>query len=89
MINITTPKNTKNPHFLRYELKQNLKSIISKPITNKNDGRIATISAKSIGKLNSTKVAEKSIKNGFSEAQHFEATKHIKELYEKSTLKTE
>ena len=87
MINIATPKNAKNSHLLRYELKQNLKSIISKPITNKNDGRIAVISAKSMGKLNSTKVADKSIKNGFSEAQHFEAAKHIKELYENSTLK--
>ena len=84
---ISTPQESKSAHLLRYELKQILKPITAKPIINKNDGRVAIISSKSIGKFNSAKAADESIKNGFSEAQHFEVAKHIKSLYEKAIFK--
>ncbi|MGX2973417.1 LPD3 domain-containing protein, partial [Helicobacter sp. T3_23-1059] len=48
---------------------------------------VAMISTKSIGKLNSEKATSESVKNGFSENQHFETAKNIKTLYENATLK--
>ena len=86
-LEISTPQKAKKPYLLRQELKRTLKPIIAKPIINKNDGRTAIISSKSIGKLSSSKAAYESIKNGFSEAQHFEAAKHIKTLYEHANFK--
>ncbi|MGX3046150.1 LPD3 domain-containing protein [Helicobacter sp. T3_23-1056] len=84
---ISTPKEAKNTHILRYELQKALKPIIAKPITNKNDGRVAILNKDGHKKIQSTKAISKSIENGFSEKQHFEVAKCLKELYENARLR--
>ena len=69
---------------LRFELKMALKPILNKNIVNKNDGCIARISGVGIDKISSDKALTKSISNGFTEAEHFVAGKHIKEIFENS-----
>ena len=86
-LQITMPKETKSPFHLRQDLFNALKPVFNKPLTNKNDGRIAYISSKKLGKINSGKAANESVKNGFTEIQHFETAKHLKELYENATLR--
>lgn len=79
----TTPKET-SAYLLRKTLRDDLKPYVENhtPIINKTDGRVAFITQKGLGKLSSSKASEKSIQNGFSEAQHFEVVKNLKELYE-------
>lgn len=87
IIQIAKPKETKTPFEMRKDLFNALKPVFNKPLTNKNDGRIAFISSKKVGKLGSKDALNTSEKNGFSEAQHFEVAKHLKELYENAHLR--
>lgn len=72
---------------LRQELRQKLKSIINKPITNKNDGRVAYLPNKNINKIYSDKALQKSLNNGFTQDEHIKTAEHLKELYENSIFK--
>ena len=73
-------------HTLREELKSTLKPIVNAPITNQNDRRVAILSNKAIAKIYSTTSIQKSVKNGFTQEEHFAAAQNIKELYENSKL---
>ncbi|MDL0102545.1 LPD23 domain-containing protein, partial [Campylobacter felis] len=76
-----------NTHTLREQTKKFLSALVGKNITNQNDGRIASISRKNIAKMTSDKAIAKSVNNGFSEAEHFEAVGDIENLYQKAILK--
>ena len=88
-IKITTPKEQKSTYQLREDLYDTLskQGVLGKPITNKNDGRVAVVSRKKVGKLASTDAILESEKHNFNEAQHFEAAKHIEELYKNARLR--
>ena len=86
-LQIITPKETKQPLALRKELHKTLKPIFNKPLTNKHDGRVAYISSKKVGKIASKDAINTSLKNGFTQEQHFQAAKHLKELYENAYLR--
>ena len=72
---------------LRAELATTLEPLIGKDIVNANDGRIAQISKKNIAKMGSDAAIQKSVNNGFSPEQHFEASKQVDSLFEKATFK--
>lgn len=86
-LEITSPKEPRNPHFMRQDLLNTLKPFASKPLVNKHDGRVAYISEKKIGKFGSGTALDVSKRNGFSEAQHFEVAKHLPELYQNAHLR--
>ena len=69
---------------LRNNAKNILNGLLNQKITNKNDGRVAIISAQGRDKILSSEACKKSINNGFSKEAHFSASEHIKELYENS-----
>ena len=75
-------------HTLREELKTILKPIVNMPITNQNDKRVAVLSNKAIAKMYSTTSIQKSVKNGFTQEEHFVAAQNIKELFENAKLQT-
>ncbi|WP_190317915.1 MULTISPECIES: hypothetical protein, partial [unclassified Campylobacter] len=87
-INLNT-KNEQSLYILRKELKESLMSLKNKLITNKNNNLKALITNSTIGKISSTKAIEKSLKNGFSEIEHFRTGKHLKELFENAILISE
>lgn len=86
-LKLSTPKDDKSLFYRRNDLKKSLKPFASKPLINKNDGRVAYISIKKIDKFGSDAALKTSKDNGFSEAAHFEATKHLPELYENAKLR--
>ena len=69
---------------LREELQIELKPLINKKFTNKNSGIDSNFSSSSIGKLGSDKAINKSVVNGYTAHEHFEAARQIKQLYEAS-----
>ena len=71
----------------REKTKEVLAPIINRPITNKNDGRVAQVSRKNVEKMTSDKSIAKSVDNGFSEAEHFNAVRDIEKLYQNAVLK--
>lgn len=75
-------------HTLREELKTILKPIVNLPITNQNDKRVAVLSNKAIAKMYSTTSIQKSVKNGFTQEEHFVAAQNIKKLFENAKLQT-
>lgn len=69
---------------LRKKLQLKLKPFVNTKFTNKKSGINANFSSRSIGKLGSDKAVNKSVLNGFSSKDHFEAAMQIKSLYEAS-----
>lgn len=84
IINIKTSGENKPIRALRDELKESLAPLLNQNITNKNTGETAFITNKSIQKMRSEKAIKKSLDNGFTRNEHFEAVKNIKELFENS-----
>ena len=72
---------------LRESTKQMLHNIAGKNITNAHDGRIAQVSKKNIGKMVSDKAIAKSVANGFSAMEHFNAVNDIESLYKNAIFK--
>lgn len=72
---------------MREELATTLQPIVGKDITNQSTGISAQVSQTSIAKMSSDKAVQKSLDNGFSAEQHFQAAKDIQNLYEKALLK--
>ena len=87
MLEIIMSKENKNTQTLRQEVEKILKPISMKPIVNKHDNRIAILNKDGRRKIQSSKAINKSVANGFSETQHFEVAKHLKELYENAKLR--
>ena len=84
----TTLNKDKTAFELRPETLKALEKISNKPITNKNDGRVAYISRKGREKMTSDEAVLKSTKNkDFTAAQHMEIVKHIQKLYENAHLR--
>lgn len=69
---------------LRKQLQIKLQSLVNTKLTNKNNLIDANFTSRSIGKLGSDKAINKSVLNGFSTQEHFEAAFQIKQLYEMS-----
>ena len=76
-----------NHHAQREQTKAILESLINKPITNQNDGRVAQISRKNIAKMTSDKAVTKSVANGFEPAEHFKAVQEVDKLYQNAVFK--
>lgn len=72
---------------LRESTKQTLHNIAGKNITNAHDGRIAQVSKKNISKMVSDKAIAKSVANGFSAMEHFNAVNDIESLYKNAIFK--
>ncbi len=68
----------------RKQLQIKLQPLINTKLTNKNSLIDANFNSRSIGKLGSDKAINKSVLNGFSTQEHFEAAFQIKQLYEMS-----
>lgn len=69
---------------LRKQLQINLQSLVNTKLTNIITLIDANFTSRSIGKLGSDKAINKSVLNGFSTKEHFEAAFQIKQLYEMS-----
>ncbi len=69
---------------LRKQLQEKLHPLINTKLTNKGSQIDANFTSRSIGKLGSDKAINKSVLNGFSTQEHFEAACQIKQFYEKS-----
>ena len=76
-----------NHYAQREQTKAILEPLINKPITNQNDGRVAQISRKNIAKMTSDKAVAKSVSNGFSETEHFNAVQEVDKLYQRAMFK--
>ncbi|WP_096027411.1 hypothetical protein [Campylobacter lanienae] len=80
------------PKELYGKFRNNVKNILNKligiDITNKNDGRIAQVSKTNISKMISDKAIQKSLNNGFSAKEHFEAVESVEELYKNAIYKS-
>ncbi len=76
----------KNAWIARQVFEEKINPLRSIPFINRETGIAAQISKKGVGKLVSDEALRKSIANGYTEQQHFEAASNIKELYENATL---
>lgn len=72
---------------LRASLKEALKDVLNKDITNKQTGMTGKIAVNEMNKISSSKAVEKSKANGFSRDEHFEAAKHIESLFGSANLR--
>ncbi|MDY3113753.1 MAG: hypothetical protein SOW25_05445, partial [Helicobacter sp.] len=72
---------------LRSETKNNLEKLLNKDIINAHDGRVAQVTRKNIAKMTSDKAIEKSVKNGFTQEEHFKAVNNIEALFQNATFK--
>ncbi|WP_194145520.1 hypothetical protein, partial [Helicobacter apodemus] len=72
---------------LRESAKQTLSSIVGENIINIHDGRIAQVSKRNIGKMVSDKAIAKSVANGFTAMEHFNAVNDIETLYKNAIFK--
>ena len=72
---------------LRANLKEAIKDILNKDITNKETGMVARISRTGVNKISSQKALNKSLNNGYTKEEHYKAGEHIKELFEKGSLR--
>lgn len=70
----------------RKEIKEHLESVRGKDLVNKATGIKAILSSEGIGKMTSGPAIKKSVDNGFTGDQHFEAVKRIKELFNEAKL---
>ena len=73
---------------LRRQLNEILDTLINQEFINKQTGLVATIKKDDINKISSKEAYEKSERNSYSVAEHFEVAKDITNLYESATLKT-
>jgi len=70
----------------RKELKAELQSSMHKELPNKATGITAQLAMEGFNKMTSGVAIKKSVDNGFSGDQHFEAVRRIAELFEKAKL---
>lgn len=70
----------------RAEIKQELKPILHTDIKNTATGINAKIAMEGLNKMTSGPAIKKSVDNGFTGSQHFEAVKKIVDLYKKARL---
>lgn len=70
----------------RAEIKQELKPILHTDIKNEATGINAKIAMEGLNKMTSGPAIKKSVDNGFTGSQHFEAVKKIVDLYKKARL---
>ena len=70
----------------RKEIKEKLKSSMGKDLPNDTTGITASISSAGLNKMLSGETIKKSIDNGFSAQEHFEAVGRIVELFKKAHL---
>ncbi|HEC1580291.1 TPA: hypothetical protein R1X62_000808 [Campylobacter upsaliensis] len=68
----------------RQEIKNTLKAKINQAITNENTGEKAILTNKGISKMLSDKAISKSVDNGFSVSEHFEAVRVVDELFKRA-----
>lgn len=79
-------KEEKSNDELRAEIKQELKPILHTDIKNEATGINAKIAMEGLNKMTSGPAIKKSVDNGFTGSQHFEAVKKIVDLYKKARL---
>ena len=72
---------------MRTSLKEALKDVLNKDITNKQTGMVGRISSTGMNKISSTKALNKSLENGFTKEEHYKAGEHIKQLFETAKLR--
>jgi len=75
-----------NKAAIRGEAVAHLKKIQGKPLHNEEQNIAATIGADQIGKLTSGTALHKSIKNGFSQAEHYMAAANVKGIFKQAKL---
>ncbi len=70
----------------RNEIKKILSKNLNKDLQNKASGTTAKLSIKGLNKMTSSVAISKSVNNGFTPQEHFEAVKNIVKLYENAEL---
>lgn len=70
----------------RKEIKEYLADVKGQYLPNDSTGINAKLSSEGINKMTSGVAIKKSIDNGFTDSQHFEAVKNIVDLYKKAKL---
>ncbi|ELP8580246.1 hypothetical protein R1539_001794, partial [Campylobacter upsaliensis] len=71
----------------RVELKEALRGVLNQDIINESTGLKARIGIRELNKISSQKAITKSLDNGFSREEHFEASKHLDTLFKKAILR--
>lgn len=79
-------ENNKSNNEWRNEIKEHLANIKGKALQNIATGITAQLSSEGINKMTSGAAIKKSIDNGFTGDQHFEAVKKVVELYKNAKL---
>ena len=72
---------------LRTSLKEALKDVLNKDITNKQTGMVGRISRTGVNKISSQKALNKSLNNGYTKEEHYKAGEHIKQLFSLASLR--
>ena len=72
----------------RKEIKEKLKNSMGKDLPNDTTGITASISSAGLNKMLSGEAIKKSVNNGFTPQEHFEAVENIVNLYKKAKLIT-
>lgn len=70
----------------RKEIKKTLSKSLNKDLQNKASGTSARISMNGLNKMTSSVAISKSVNNGFTPQEHFEAVKNIVNLFENAKL---
>lgn len=79
-------KSKKTNNEYRNEIKQTLSKSLNKKLFNKASGTTARLSMNGVNKMTSSVAISKSINNGFTPQEHFEAVKNIVKLFENAEL---
>lgn len=79
-------ENNKSNNEWRNEIKEHLANIKGKALQNVATGITAQLSSEGINKMTSGAAIKKSVDNGFTGNQHFEAVKKVVELYKNAKL---
>ena len=79
-------KSKKTNDEYRKEIKEKLKNILHKDLPNEATGISASISSEGLNKMMSGAAIKKSIDNGFTPQEHFEAVGNVAALFRKSKL---
>lgn len=79
-------ENNKSNNEWRNEIKEHLANIKGKALQNIATGITAQLSSEGINKMTSGAAIKKSVDNGFTGNQHFEAVKKVVELYKNAKL---
>ena len=72
---------------LRTSLKEALKDVLNKDITNKQTGMVGRISSTGMNKISSTKALNKSLENGFTKEEHYKVGESIEQLFSLASLR--